>query len=215
MTLDSIPKYVLTLPEKPHRTEACRNHLNDMGLLGAQFINGIHGETSGLLTKFTYDVDNPGTNFNIGPHCVGIFLSHLMLWQHVALAHDWAWIIEDDCVLRTDWKPRLKQALLDMPADTDWLFLGSCGTGGIKNRANHKIKGEIYDVRYPACNHSYLVSRRAAKILCDTQRKVWGPIDITVYLKDPNGGSQTAFDKLKVLTLLPRIADQRDTVIPE
>jgi GR25 family glycosyltransferase involved in LPS biosynthesis len=212
-TLESIPKFCLTLPEKPHRTEAARNHLNDMGMLGVQFVNGINGQVSGLKTIHPYCVDDPSGNFSTGHHEAGIFLSHLMLWQHIALTHDYAIIAEDDCILRPTWKPRLEQALIDMPSDTDWLFLGSCGTKG--NPSNRRVKGDIWDVRYPACNHLYLVSRRGARILCETQRKVWGPVDVTVYLKDPRGGSQTSFDKMKVFTLLPRIADQFNTEIPE
>lgn len=212
MNLNDIPKFCLYLPEKEERRIAARDHFNESGLGGVTFVPGINGEVSGLITKHTYDVDNPGTNFSVGHHCVGIFLSHLMLWQHVALTHDYALIMEDDCDLRPDWKPRLERALVDMPADTDWLFCGSCCTTG---RNLGRVKGQVFNVKYGACFHMYLVSRNGAKILCETQRKVWGPVDITVFLKDPNGGSQTSFDKLKVLTLLPRIADQRDTVIPE
>lgn len=183
-----------------------------MGLNGVTFISGINGQVSGLKTIHPYTVDDPSGNFFTGHHEAGIFLSHYMLWMHVGLTHEHAIVMEDDCQLRPDWAPRLRQALLDVPQDVDWLFLGSCGT---RKPSNRRILGEIWDVRYPACNHMYLVSRRGAKILCATQRKVWGPVDITVYLKDPRGGSQTAFDKMKVYTVLPRIADQFNTEIPE
>ena len=204
MNLSSIRRLCLTLPEKPHRKEAALKHFTESGLSYVEFVDGVNGEVSGLGTKFPYEVDAPGSGFNIGHHCVGVWLSHWVCWQLVAhgnLAH--ALILEDDAQFAPDWKVRVNQALEDVPQDFDWLFIGSC----CANRAgNQLVKGEVWDVRYPMCFQAYIVSKEGAKKLLKTQRKVYAPIDISTTFH--------SFNDMKVFTLLPSAVSQYNTIIP-
>ena len=96
------------------------------------------------------------------------------------------------------------QAVKDTPSDFDFLFLGSCCC---KDAPKTHVKGDVWDVRYPQCNHSQIIARKAMPTLLRTQRRFYAPADISL--------AANAFPHLKVYTLLPRCADQSDTKIPE
>lgn len=204
MTIDSIPKYCITLPEKPERTAAALKHFEEEGLENVSMVQGIYGEGFGLDTKFLYEVDNPGTGFKIGPTTVGIWLSHWMMWFAASLMeHEHVMIFEDDAMLLPGWKGRVVQALYDVPPDFDWLFIGSCCAETAKRT---HVKGQIWDVRYPMCFQAYIISKAGAKKLVETQRKCYAPIDASVTFH--------SFRSMKVFTLLPMAINQFNTEIP-
>jgi GR25 family glycosyltransferase involved in LPS biosynthesis len=204
--------YCLTLPEKPHREAAARVHFVDNGLDDVTFVPGVNGEKFGLKTIFPYAVDDPSGNFFCGHHETGIFLSHYMLWIHVMLSGHTALIMEDDCKWLPGWRMELERALNDVPEDFDFLFVGSCACAGLPKR---KIKGRIHIAKYPACFHAYIITPVGARIMVEDMRKMFGPVDLMTFVKDPRGGSIPPFDRMKVYTILPRLAEQFNTNIPE
>jgi GR25 family glycosyltransferase involved in LPS biosynthesis len=168
-------------------------------------VQGFHAEVSGLQTKWNYDVDHPGTNFNIGGKVVGIFLANYVAWMIASFLPDDSFLfMEDDIRLRPDWKARMDQAMKDVPDDWDLIYFGHCNT---KFQDKERVKGEIWEVKYPQCTHCYAVRKKALGFLLATQRKVYGPIDCTMVLH--------SLPALRVYTLLPRLADQADTIIGE
>ena len=200
-------RFCLTLPETPERTEKARKHFQEMRVYDVTFFNGIHAERAGLQTHHLYEVDNPGTGFKIGHKPTGIWLSHIMLWAALNLLWDEHFmILEVDAQFGPDWHTRVNSALTDAPRDFDMLYVGSCCC---KGRPTKHIKGDVYEVRWPLCSHAYIVAKKALPILLASQRKCWSPIDI--------GLGFDTFDKnpeMKVYTVLPRIVEQFDTVIP-
>lgn len=195
--------FAISLPETPERTEKARAHFVERGVQ-AEFFTGIHAPTAGLSTSHTYELDNPGTGYKIGYKPTGIWLSHYMLWAALSIqqTEDRFMILEIDAQFHDDWKPRCIQALKDAPSDFDFLHIGSCCCGG---KVNTLIKGEVWDVKYPACTHAYIVAKKCLPFLLTTLRKVWAPIDLQLILE--------AFPHLKVYCVLPRLVDQHDTVI--
>jgi len=209
MNIQSLPKYCLTLPEKPHRTEAAQAHFKSHGLDDVTFFPGINGEKFGLKTIHPYAVDDKSGNFFCGHHETGIFLSHLSCWTHIMLSHDHAMVMEDDVKFRDGWKQQANDALFNVPEDFDFLFLGSCATGAA---IKIPVKGNVWDVRYPACFHAYIISRNGARIMIDGIRKMFAPVDLASFVKDPRGGHDNPpFRSMKVYTVLPRVADQFNT----
>jgi GR25 family glycosyltransferase involved in LPS biosynthesis len=194
--------FCICLPEYPERKEKAKKHFNERGL-AVEFFDGIHAEKAGLRTIHNYDVDHPGTNFNIGHKITGIALSHIMLWSALNLLWDEHYLIlEDDCQFPPDWHSRLSAALKDVPQDFDMLYPGSCCCEG---KPKTHIAGEVYDVKYPMCTHAFIVAKKALPVLLSTQRKIYGPIDCMLVFH--------TLPKLKVYTVLPRIFDQFDTII--
>src|SRR5687767_8949582 len=118
--------FCITLPEYPERREKARAHFNERSV-PAQFFDGIHAEKAGLRTIYSYEVDHPGSGFNVGFKIVGIALSHIMLWSAMNLLwDDHFFVIEDDCEFPPDWHSRLSAAMRDVPSDFDMLYPGSC-----------------------------------------------------------------------------------------
>lgn len=194
--------FCITLPEYPERRDKAKKHFQDRGM-AVEFFDGIHAERAGLRTIHNYDVDHPGTNFNIGHKIVGIALSHIMLWSALKLLwDDHFMVLEDDCEVPENWHSRLSNAMRDVPADFDMLYPGSCCCDG---KPKTLIAGEVHEVKYPLCTHGYIVARKALPVLLNAHRKIYGPVDCTMVFH--------AFPQLKVYTILPRIFSQFDTVI--
>ena len=195
--------FCITLPETPERTAKAKAHFASRQL-DVQFFNGIHAEKFGLSNVFTYEVDNPGSGYNIGFKPTGIWLSHYMLWGALNLLQDDHYLIlEVDAEFPENWRGRVEKAIADAPNDFDMLYIGSCCCGGQKQT---HIAGEVFDVRYPQCLHAYVVAKKALPVLLETQRKVYAPIDISLTFH--------SHPLLKVFTVLPRIVNQFATIIP-
>jgi GR25 family glycosyltransferase involved in LPS biosynthesis len=203
--------FILGLPEKKERLARMVAHVEERGIRGASVVWGIHAENCfglmpdetkpGLQTRHCYDIDNPGSGFRIGPKLTGIYLGHYLLWSICnQLPDDHFLLLEDDAILHPDFKERMERAMADVPMNFDVLFLGSCCT---KGHATTHVRGEVFDVRYPQCNHAMVISKKAMPVLLETQRKCYAPVDCSLIFH--------AFPKLQVFTVLPRLADQVDT----
>ena len=119
--------FCIVLPESPERTAKARAHFASVGLENVTFFDGIHAEKFGLKTVFPYERDNPGSGFNMGFKCVGIWLSHYMLWGALNLLSDSHFLVlESDACFPSDWQDRFAQTIIDVPADFDMLYVGSC-----------------------------------------------------------------------------------------
>ena len=199
-----IRAFVVTLQEMPEKEAFIQSHFKSVGVEAESF-NGISAAVSGLRTIHPYEVDAPGSGWNIGAKPVATWLSFYMLWSAMNLLPETHfWQLEWDCKFPTNWRPRVEQALRDVPPDFDMLFVGSCCT---KVPGSTHVKGEIWDVRYPQCGHSIIIAKKALPVLLRTQRKVYAPLDISVKFH--------SCPLLKVYTILPRVCSQFDTLIPE
>lgn len=194
----------LTLHEQPERGQRAKDHFEQHGL-NVAFVHGVNGLLSGLVSSHPYEIDHPGTNYHIGPATIGIFLSHLMAWSIVCHQDsEHVLILEDDVILCDDFKAKMNQALLDASDCWDILFLGSCCTQGHEKK---HIAGNVYEVSRAQCLHAYIVNKRAAETLIVNLRDVFGPVDCLMALNN--------FFGLKVYAVLPRLAEQIETELPE
>ncbi len=122
-------------------------------------------------------------------------------------------VMEDDVKFRSGWREHSDSALRNVPSNFDWLFLGSCAAAAAHGI---QIKENVWDVRYPACWHAYIISRHGAKRMIEGMRKMFGPVDLMSFVKDPKGGhDDPPFHSMKVYTVLPRVADQFNTEIAD
>lgn len=192
---------------KPSRLARARQHFAERGV-NAQFFFGIHATQLAIENTLTYEVDNPGTNFRIGPKPTGCWLSHRAVWAACLLLsedpNELFFILEDDAKFPEDWKERVEAAVRDA-RDFDMLYIGSCCTEG---RPTKHIAGNVYEVQWPLCNHGYIVRRSALMTMIETQdaARLYAPIDISLVFH--------TMEQLKVGTVKPRILDQFDTEIP-
>lgn len=232
----------LTTPqEDPTRHAAAQAHFQEMGV-HAEFIQGLHKETSGLTTDHPYMVDRgPGSPdehvpFYIGKHPVNIWIGHWMIWNALLLSGDREWfVVECDAKFQVGWGKHFAMALLAAPRGYDLIYMGSCCTNG---RPKESVSATwsappMYDGgtthglyrlagTAPQCNHAYVVTREAARILTTRLRQVWAPIDIQQASEcwgDRLPRSPEPFGVLErplnVYTVLPRIVGQWNTEIPE
>lgn len=200
----NVRAFVVTLQELPQKTQFIQNHFREMGLQAENF-NGVNANISGLKTEHCYDLDNPGSNWNIGAKPVATWMSFYMLWSAMLYMPESHFLtLEWDAKFHPDWKARTIRALDDVPKDFDLLLLGSCCT---KNPRKQHVNGEVWQVQWPMCGHATVVAKKAIPVLLETQRKVYAPLDISLALH--------TFPKLKVYTVLPRVADQFDTFLEE
>lgn len=136
----------------------------------------------------------------------GCWLSHRALWAALLLLPDDAFlVVEDDARFAPDWRGRFDAAVRDVPDDWDVLYVGSCCTSGQRTH----VKGEVYEEARPQCTHAYCVRRKALLPLCELADEVGvcKPVDAML--------AHHATPRLRVYTVLPRIADQYDSILPE
>ena len=218
----------LTTPiEDPARHAASVAHFAAVGLTDVRYFHGLHADTSGLSTTHPYMVDRPepdAERFVMGPKPTLIWLGHYFLWQALAVSDDDHWLVlECDARFEDGWRQRIAAALGHVPPGFDFLYVGSCCTGG---RPKTHIAGDVYQMTgiAPQCNHAYVLARKAALVLAETLRRVWAPIDIQQVSETFQGGyalprSLPFIDpgdrRLKAYVVLPRIVGQFDTEIPE
>jgi GR25 family glycosyltransferase involved in LPS biosynthesis len=161
---------------------------------------GFNNKTEWALeTLHTYDVDNPGTGYRLSRSVIGCALGHWTLWKALDYLgqEDYYHIMEADVRLRLVWKSELESALKDLPEDWDLLYPGSCCA---EAGASH-YKNNLF-ITEPLCNHWYVVRHKALKTLIEDNSKAEGPLDVQM--------RHVSFKKLKVFTILPRIADQHN-----
>ena len=198
-----VRNFVMVVQELPEQTAFIQKHLRSVGIDAEEF-PCLSAAVSGVETRHTYEVDNPGSGYRIGPKGTALNISFQMFWTAAMfMPEDYFHFIEFDALFHANWKQRAEQAVLDTPPDFDFLFLGSCCC---KGRPMKHVKGEIYDVKFPNCNHSQIIAKKAMPTLLRTQRKIYAPADISLAFH--------AFPHLKIYTLLPRCVDQHDTFIP-
>ena len=194
----------LTLHEYPEREASCRAHFKERGI-EAEFVYGIHAGTSGLRTANNYEVDNPGSGYNIGPHGVGIWTSFIMMYQICnQLPDEHFFLLEHDANFDPDWKERFDQGMKDVPPDFDFFFIGHCCVSN--DRVRKHVKGEVWRVHRPFCNHACVIAKKCLPFVIETlKKKCWAPVDIQLL--------NEVFPQLKVYALVPRAVHQFDTVL--
>ena len=190
--------FCITCPaELPEEHQAAVNHFKERGV-EANFINGIHAETFGILAWRPYRRDRPKAGYLIDISQAGLCLSHYMIWQLCQFHHDDTWLIlEADCEFCENWKPRLEQALKDAPADWQIILVGSCNCS---DKPQTHVNGELFEVKFPFCTHGYIIRESALDALLSI-RDAATKIDISLVDK--------AYPNLKTYTILPRICGQR------
>lgn len=199
----NIRAFCVTLQEMPEKWAFISNHFKQSGFECEPF-NGISAKESGLVTELTYDVDAPGSGYRVGRKPVATWISFYMLWSAMQYMNEHFFAqIEWDCQLVPDWRPRLEQAMKDVPADFDIVMAGNCCCEG---KPKTHIKGEVYEMKTANCGHFSIISKKALLVLLGTQRRVYAPLDLSLIYH--------SFPHLKVYVILPRIAGQFDTVIP-
>lgn len=144
---------------------------------------------------------------------IGGNLSHYILYNVMnVLPNKYFMVLEDDCRLSEGWQDKLQQALKDVPADFDFLFVGSCCATDkdpihVKNDIYHFPHREDKPDFYPQSGHCYIVAKKAIPILLATQRDTADPVDVQLIYE--------AFPHLNVYAILPRLAEQgKDTLLP-
>lgn len=198
----NIRAFVLTVQEFPDRTEQIQQHFRSVGVEAENF-NCISSAESGLRTEHPYEVDAPGSGWNIGPKGTANWLSQYMLWSAMLyLPEEHFMQLEWDSTFPADWKARTEYALHDTPKDFDVLFIGSCCT---TDKVRGRVMGTVWDVRYPMCSHGLIIAKKALPTFLRTQRKCYSNMDIAI--KDHT------LAHLKVYTVLPAICSQLNTAL--
>jgi GR25 family glycosyltransferase involved in LPS biosynthesis len=190
----------------PH-AEHLKARLAEYGL-DALYFYGIHAERIGVnsvVTSLVIGESDPNRTQSIGMMSTGCWLSHRALWAALLLLPDDEFlVIEDDVRFQSNWRPKFDAALQDVPADWDMLYVGSCCT----SNARRHVKGEVFTDAFPQCTHAYCVRKKALMLLCEMADRegVRKPVDAML--------AHHARAPLKIYTILPRLADQYDAILP-
>lgn len=209
ITLSDIQPISISLSEDEkwiERIRAGKEYFASEGIDNIYWVDGIHAEKFGVTASRPYLRDNPEQNWFLEQRTVGGYLSGYMIWN-ICLSHpEWKYILllEDDARFIDGWKEKLNQALIDVPEDFDILHLGPCCTEG---REQTHIKGDVYEVKYPLCGHAMIIAHKAMRTLIDGCKDACIPMDVHLF--------DSVYEKLKVYSTLPRLANQIQTEFPD
>lgn len=190
----------------PHESHS-HAHFAERGI-DVQWYYGIHAERIGVNSVVTSAVigpTDPDQTHSIGMMPTGCWLSHRALWAALLLLPDDSFlVIEADARFETNWRERFDASVRDVPEDWDMLFVGSCCT----SHSRKLIKGEVYEGARPQCTHAYCVRKKALLPLCELADEAGTrkPVDTMLV--------HHATPRLRIYTVLPRIADQYDSILP-
>lgn len=213
--LSDIKPIALWLPDTQEWMDQRANtekYFAAVGLDNVYWLAGIHAFKFGIQGTHTYLLDGrPEEQFKIGDKKVGGFLSQYVVYNVMnVMPESHFMFLEGDCKFVDGWKEKLNQALLDVPQDFDFLFVGSCCAA---DKEPVHVKGDVYEFpyrgeanwqMYPQCGHCYIVAKKCVPFLIQTQRDAGNPADISLI--------KYAFPSLKVYAILPRLADQGEGV---
>lgn len=197
----SIPYESAWQPGLFRSKERARAHFAERGV-DAEFFYGIDAPRAGVVATKPFSETN---SVIMDQRRLGNWLSQRALWAAcLLLPDDRFFLIEDDAHFPEDWRPRFEQAVVDA-GDFDLLYIGSCCTA---DKSKERIRGQVWEVRYPMCAHAYLANgHRVLRKLIETQDAVEAHthMDISMYFY--------SLPTLRVFTVLPRIVGQID--LPE
>lgn len=188
------------------RKVEAEKYFAEQGIDDIYWVNGIYAEGFGVEAARPYQRDVPDTDWRLPCKTVGNYLSLYMVYN-IALSHpEWEYIffIEDDARFVEDWEEKLMDVLEDIPEDFDFLFVGNCCSEG---RPTTHIEGDLYEVKYPLCGHASIIAHKALPKLIEGCRDACIPMDVNLFDK--------VFKDLKVYTILPSLAVQKDTYLPK
>lgn len=194
-----IPRtFVLTVNRPIARFDRTAAHLTDQGIKWEPFYC-MDNQICRLKPVDTFDQDRVGER--IAPKHICAQFSHYMLWKVMSyLPEETFWALEYDVQLAEGWREQYDKAMKAMPTDWDVIFLGSCCCEGRETKA---IGENVFEVKYPLCGHGLMYHKKALPVLLETQQKFYAPLDISLF--------DRSFPKLRVYTILPAIANQRET----
>ena len=198
----SLPRtFVLTVNRQINRFDVTAKHLNSLGIKWERF-NGFDNQLLRMIPVDTFDLDRVGEK--IGSKHIAATLSHYLIWKVMEYQPDDSFIVlEYDVELPNDYDERYREAIFNLPADWDILFLGSCCC---KGRPTTHIGGNIYEIKYPLCGHAMMYRKKALPVLLHEHQKICMPLDVALFFQ--------SFPKLRVYTALPPIVNQRGTPLP-
>lgn len=199
-----VPVYCITLDPKGQRAQRTVDEFRPYGITPTLF-RGIDGKKAALkaTVELHHDLGEP---YFIGPHHIGIILSHLMLWNHLVTAKvPEALIVEDDVKLCKNFADEFSSSYSELPNDWGYALVGHCCAVG---RSSQQITKRVWHVQWPMCTHCYLVKLSALEVMFESMVEFRAPLDIAII--------DNVFAKgiAKCYTFLPRQAEQYDTCIP-
>jgi len=204
--------FLLYLPDTEewlNRWNKAKSHFHEAGLENVISIAGVHGQKFGIVGTHPYELDAPGSGHMIGQKYVASFLSMYVMYN-VALHRETDthfMFIEDDTRFNPDWQEQLNKALTDIPADFDFLFVGSCCAMN-KNPQPVKPGSNVYKFaktsgfppNYPMGGNCYIIAKKCLEHIIRTQRDCYAPADISLAIH--------SFPGMDVYAILPRICEQ-------
>lgn len=192
--------FIMTIARRRSIAEASKEHLVAEGI-AATITESIDGSIAGLETKWTYELDQPGAGYRIGPKPVAVCLGHYMIWYAADLMKRGpVAVFEDDVRMTQGWKGKVEFAAHSIPQDWDMLFLGSCST--VIDKREH-IGNGVHRVKAALCSHAYILSSGGIPKLLKHCHQIWAPIDIAISIR--------ALPNIKAYAILPRVAEQTNT----
>jgi glycosyl transferase family 25 len=173
--------FIINLDKDVERLSKSYEQLDKYQFKNYERFKGIYGQ------QLTTDEINDNTTF-IGKifasrSMIGCALSHIKIWEKIVNQNiKFSLILEDDFILKEDFKNRLNTVLLNAPSDYHIIYLSSNIIQN-KNLKLYDINDYFYKSIFIIQTLSYIITLEGAKILLEYINKVSYHIDIDIFFK--------------------------------
>jgi len=187
---ENINTYIINLDQSQDRLELITNQCKREGLNCHRF-SAVNGKK---LDVKTMDIVE---NKKIDKGALGCSLSHINLWKKVEKKGDDMFIVlEDDCIIETDFNKKLADILKEAPKDWDIIYLGGSNLKG-KNVRNNLIEPIKVNSKSTHNTGTYgmLIRRKCLRVLIEDNLPIRDKIDQNL--------KNNMYDKLGVYFAVP------------
>lgn len=145
--------YVINLPSAEERWERVQLQCQQAGLTCIR-IEGVYGK--GMSSEERQKECTTVCAKYCSPSSIGIALSHMKCWERILTEpHDYAMIIEDDCVFVDHFRAKLRKAFTQVPGNFDIVYvgcMGNCNPHGEASRDLFSIYTWVNGIKDKKCN---------------------------------------------------------------
>lgn len=200
--MKDFPRVLVTSgPWRQDRWEERSAHLKERGIPHELFV-GLDTDRMHLTAVDRFPIDGH-PDYHIGNKEVVCCLRYYVMWRAMTYMPEDAFMtMDDDAVFPENWREQWDSAMAVLPDDWDIVSVGCCCCTG---RPTEHIGNNLYEVKYPLCNHVMMVRKKALPVLLDVHQRIWAPLDIAMFYD--------SMPKLRVYTIFPRLAEQKNVTL--
>lgn len=196
--------YVINLDRSPDRLKSIKQQCKDQGIHFNRW-RAYDGSKLNFKKLIKNNILNPKNNMMKG--AIGCSMSHINLWKYCqSQKDDIILVLEDDCLIDSDFKKKLSIYIKQLPKNWDLFYLGASNINGKKISKNILIPNKIKNKNSTENTGMYamLIKKKILPQLIKDNLPISGNIDQII--------KNNIFDKINVYIAYPPLITHNNNI---